>query len=112
MTGTVSPLPRAICLDDNGVIVPGGLIFVYAAATTTKVTTYSDAAMSSSNTNPVVADAEGRATIFLAPGSYKFVYSPANDTDPPTNPFWTVDNVGSVPFVTANIDVTGTAGEL
>jgi hypothetical protein len=50
--------------------------------------------------------------IFLSPGkSYKFVLSPSTDTDPPTSPIWTQDNISTVPPSTVDLDVIGTAGE-
>jgi hypothetical protein len=109
--GTLSPDPKLTFFDNNGVIIPGGLVFTYAAGTTTKQATYSDVALSVPNTNPIVLDSAGRCTIFLTPGqSYKFAVSPANDTDPPSSPYWTQDNIASVPTFTPGLDVLGTAG--
>lgn len=110
-TGTVAPMPKALCLDNNGAIVNGGLIFTYTAGTTTKLTTYSDAALTTPNANPVVCDSAGRATIFLSASAYKFTYAPSTDTDPPTNAYFTVDNIAAVPYLTTDLDITGTAGE-
>jgi hypothetical protein len=87
-------------------------LFTYASGSTTKQSTYTTAALSVANTNPIVLDSAGRASIFVAPGtSFKFVLAPANDTDPPVSPIWTVDNVTSIPLNTANTDIDGTAGE-
>jgi hypothetical protein len=52
---------------------PFGLLYTYQAGSTTPKTTYSDAAGSVPNTNPVELDDVGSATIRLGTGSYKFV---------------------------------------
>lgn len=111
MPGTIAPFPRHAFYDSNGNPLAGGKVFVYDAGTSTKATTYTDAALGSANTNPIVLSAAGQATIFLAPGSYKFVLAPAADSDPPLSPIWTVDGVSSVPSSTVDVDVAGTAGE-
>jgi len=64
--------------DDNGVPLAGGLIYTYAAGTTTPVATYQTSAGSggASNSNPIVLDSAGRVPyqIWLTDGvSYKFV---------------------------------------
>ena len=110
-TGTIMPFPKFFCLDNNGTIVNGGKLFIYTSGTTTKATTYSDAAMTTANANPVVCDSSGRTTVFLASGSYKFTLAPSTDTDPPVAAYWTVDTVASTPAATVDLDVTGTAGE-
>lgn len=111
-TGTYSPIPHFTGFDDNGAIVPGGLLFTYLAGTSTKVATYTNVGLTVANTNPVVLDAAGRATIFLTPGvSYKYVLSPSTDTDPPTNPIWSRDSITCVPPFEQDVDVTGVAGE-
>lgn len=72
----------------------GAKLFSYAAGTTTKINTFTSSALSTPNSNPLVADANGLFTnIFADPSlAYKFVAAPSTDTDPPTNPLWTVDN--------------------
>lgn len=111
-TGTVMPSPKFYCFDNNGVIASGAKLFTYDAGTTTKRATYSDAALTSANANPVVCDSSGRATVFLTPGiSYKFTLAPSTDTDPPAAAYWTVDSISTVPFGTTDLDVMGTAGE-
>lgn len=110
---TLAPNPWFTGFDDEGVIVPGGLLFTYEAGTATKLATYTDVGGLSANTNPIVLDAAGRVPsgFFLLPQSYKFVLSPANDTDPPTNPIRSQDNIGSVPNTNVDNDITITAGE-
>lgn len=71
---TPLPQPKSTFLDANGHPVVGAQIFHYVPNTTTKKTTWSDTGETNPNTNPVVTDAAGRATIF-GQGNYdqKFV---------------------------------------
>jgi hypothetical protein len=80
--------------DSSGNLLSGGKLFTYAAGTTTKLNTYTDNTGSTPNTNPIILNARGEAAIWIPPGiGFKFVLSPSTDTDPPTNPFWTSDQV-------------------
>lgn len=90
--------------DNNGVPLAGGKLFVYAAGTTTKSTTYTSNTGLTPNTNPIILDSAGRVSneIWLTEGSdYKFVLSPSTDTDPPTNAIWTKDDIPVVNDVTS-----------
>lgn len=79
--------------DNNNNPLNKGLLFCYVAGTSTKQTTYSDSA-GTPNTNPIVLNFRGECDLWLdTTKTYKFVLAPAADTDPPTNPFWSVDNV-------------------
>ena len=62
--------------DNNGVPLSGGLLYTYAAGTTTPQTTYTSISGVTANTNPVVLDAAGRVSgeIWLTQSqAYKFV---------------------------------------
>jgi len=108
---TTIPWVQCQFFDDNGDPLSGGFLYSYAPGTTTKQSTYSDAA-GTPNSNPITLDAAGRATIFLAPTPYKFVLAAATDTtDPPTTPLWTRDEVAAVAPLDAYLDISGTAGE-
>lgn len=111
--GTIAPFPKHQLFTNAGLIASGYKLFTYAAGTTTKLNTYSDAdlAIGHVNSNPIVLDSAGRATIFLTAASYKFVFAPPTDSDPPVSPIWTVDNVSAVAPFFQDIDVQGTAGE-
>lgn len=90
----LSPLPVQKFFDNNGNPLVGGLLFTYQAGTTTPIATYQDSGGGSPNTNPVVLNFRGEANVWLdISATYKFVLSPSTDTDPPTNPIWTVDNI-------------------
>ncbi len=93
-TEILSPLPIQHFVDNNGNALSGGQLFTYSAGTTTKIATYTDAGGGTANANPVVLNSRGEANVWLTPATaYKFVLSPSTDTDPPTNPIWTVDNI-------------------
>lgn len=51
--------------DNNGNALSGGSIDVFAAGTTTRVTTYSDSALVQENPNPVPLSGSGRASIWV-----------------------------------------------
>jgi hypothetical protein len=62
--------------DNNGNPLAGGLIYTYAAGTTTPAATYTSSSGLTANANPIVLDSAGRtpAQIWLTSGlSYKFV---------------------------------------
>ena len=110
MAGTAMLWVKPQWFDDNGNPCAGWYVFTYLAGTTTKTATYTDVALSVANTNPIILDSAGRATIFLDALSYKFVLAQAA-TDPPTSPLWTQDNVTAIPDLNTALDITGTAGE-
>lgn len=112
MTATTIPFVKPQYFDNNGDPAAGYKLYTYAAGTTTKQPTYSDADLSAANANPIVLDAAGRATIYLSPLVYKFVLATPTDTDPPLSPLWTVDNVTAVAPFNPTLDVVATAGEL
>jgi hypothetical protein len=92
----LSPLPVQQFFGNNGRPLDGGLLFTYAAGTTTKIATYTDSSGGSLNTNPIVLDFRGECEIWLDPTlTYKFVLAPRNDSDPPTDPIWSVDNIAT-----------------
>lgn len=104
----LSPLPIQKFFDNNGRPLTGGLLFTYTAGTSTKVATYSDEA-GTPNTNPVVLNFRGEANVWLDQTlTYKFVLSPADDTDPPTRPIWSVDNISAaITFASLTAQIIG-----
>ncbi len=89
----LAPLAKQRFYDNNNNPLNKGQLFCYIAGTTTKQTTYSDSA-GTPNTNPVILNYRGECDLWLdTTKTYKFVLAPANDTDPPTNAFWSVDNI-------------------
>lgn len=86
---------RFTVLDTNGNPVSGAKIHTYIAGTSTPLTTYSDAALSVANANPVVCDSAGRAVIYLQNQAYKVIVADASDVT-----LYTQDNVnGAAPAV-------------
>jgi hypothetical protein len=62
--------------DNSGNVLTGGLLYTYAAGTTTPQTTYTTTAGTTPNSNPIVMDAAGRleSEVWLTGGvAYKFV---------------------------------------
>lgn len=80
--------------DDDGAPLAGGLLYSYAAGTTTPKATYTTAAGDVENSNPVVLDAYGRAVIFIS-GAYKFVLQDADGVTIKTTDNVTAFNVTS-----------------
>lgn len=91
MAGTLSPSPVFQGWTDAGLPLDGGLLNVYASGTAMRATTYSDAALTTPNSNPVVLNSAGRATVYLSSASFKFVL-----TDSLGAVVWTADPVQSV----------------
>src|ERR1700690_3873265 len=76
----------------------GYKLFTYIAGTSTKQATWTDATQMVQNSNPIIADASGIMQIWLDPTLlYKFVYTYPNDTDPPTSPIRTTDDLSAYP---------------
>ena len=62
--------------DNNGAPLAGGLIYSYAAGTTTPQETYTTSAGTVAHSNPIVLTSAGRVPggeIWLLPTSYKFI---------------------------------------
>jgi len=104
----LSPLPIQKFFDNAGRPLNGGLLFTYVAGTTTKLATYQNQA-GTPNTNPIVLDFRGEANVWLDQTlTYKFVLAPEGDTDPPTRPIWSVDNISAaVTFASLTQQIIG-----
>lgn len=110
-TETLSPTPIQSFRDSSGAPLVGGKLFTYSAGTSTKLATYIDSTGGTPNTNPVILDSRGECRLWIPPNvGYKYVLSPSTDTDPPTNPIWTMDNIVNSQLITlyGGVD-TGTA---
>lgn len=103
----LSPLPKLAFLDNNGKPFVGAKLFTYEAGTSTKAGTYTSSSGLSQNTNPIVLDYRGSANVWLDPEQvYKFVLASPDDTDPPTNPIWSVDDISapvSIQYLTRDV---------
>lgn len=90
---TVSLMPnlvfRAFASDGTTPLV-GGLLYTYSAGTTTPLPTYTDSTGLILNSNPVVLDSVGEASIWLGNSAYKFLLK---DSTGVTQNGYPVDNV-------------------
>ncbi|MFA6060824.1 MAG: hypothetical protein WC756_21685 [Taibaiella sp.] len=95
----IAPPPRQQFENANGIPYSGAKLFTYLAGGTTKTATYTDSTGGTANANPIILDSAGRTPngLWLTQGlAYKFVLAPSTDTDPPTSPIFTEDNVRGV----------------
>lgn len=77
--------------DDESHALIGGQIFTDASGTRNNLATYTSASGQTHNPNPEIANARGEMEIWLPAGvDFDMTLAPADDTDPPTNPIWTV----------------------
>lgn len=73
MTAVLSPPMVFQGLTPSGQPLSGGLLSTYVAGTSTPQATYTDSTQSQPNTNPVVLNASGQASVWLDPSlTYKF----------------------------------------
>lgn len=82
---------------------PGGLLYTYSAGGTSAKTTYSDAAASVPNANPVVLDSNGSATVRLGTGSYHLVLK---DSTGQTT-LWDQDNYSPIDATSVGLAIWG-----
>jgi len=94
-TATVMPIPEPQFLDGNGNPLSGGKLFSYLGGTSTPSPTYTDSTGTVPNSNPVILDSAGRASVWiLGTHTYKFVLeTSANVT------VWTQDNISNAAAV-------------
>lgn len=92
---SLSPTPKLQFFGTDGLPLVGGKLYTYAAGTTTPIATYTDNTESSQNTNPVILDSSGQASVWLTDTTtYKYVLKTSEDVT-----LFTVDYV-SVPVTT------------
>ena len=92
------PLPQFVT--STGAPASGyQLYFFVGGSTSTPQTTYTDATCGTPNTNPIILDSLGNPQngIFWTSGqSFKMELATPTDTNPPTSPIWTVDNLKGI----------------
>lgn len=102
-TTSLSPTPKLQFFDLNGDPLSGGLLYTYAAGTTTPLASYTDSTGLIANTNPIVLDSRGEANVWLGAAIYKFaLYTSAGVL------IWTVDNISTNG---SNLPVTNFTGD-
>lgn len=72
MTGSIIPLPNQFELSTNGNLLVSGQLFTYELGTSDPKTTYSDQALTATNTNPIIFDSIGRLNVY-GDGAYTFL---------------------------------------
>jgi len=95
-TYAISPILNNQIFDSNGNLYVGAKIFTYLANTSTKANTFKDISAAANHTNPIILTALGMppTPVYLQVGiSYKFVLAPPGDSDPPSSPIFTWDNI-------------------
>ena len=94
--------------DNSGNVLTGGLLYTYAAGTTTPLATYTSATGVTFNSNPIVLDAAGRPPneIWLSGVSYKFILKDATFVQ-----LWSMDNLGGLPSAGTQSYQTATQGQ-
>lgn len=107
VTGTMylSPTPYMGLLNNNGQPLVGGQMFTYLAGTTTKQSAFTDSTGNTPLPNPIILNLRGDVApsatgtscgLWFDPTlAYKVVLAFPDDTDPPTNGIWEIDNVVS-----------------
>ena len=84
------PTTKLMFLGNDGMPLIGGKLYTFDSGTNTPRSTYSDAAGTVPNTNPVILDARGEALVFWN-GSYRVRLEDALG-----NVIWTVDSVSEI----------------
>lgn len=108
MTGTLAPSPGLQFFDNNGDPLAGGKIYHYLSGSAQSIVSpiYSDSGLTTPYAQPAVMDSAGRIAIYMGAVSQEWVIKDANDVT-----ILTVDPVSGVPFLTVDVDISGTAGE-
>ena len=77
---SLSPAPKLQFFGTDGLPLVGGKLYTYAAGTTTPIATYTDNTGNTSNTNPVILDSAGQASVWLSDAvNYKYTLKDADD---------------------------------
>lgn len=92
----------------------GAQLFTYVAGSSTKTTVYKDDQGNSSHTNPIVLDSGGNlpsgSEVWIPTGvTIDVVFAPANDTDPPASPYFTLEDLSGINDISSAVSewVTG-----
>ena len=85
---SLMPLGKQQYFSNAGVPLVAGKLYTYAAGTLTPLATFSDQAGTVPNTNPIILDTRGEASIFWGSTGYKAVLQDATGAT-----IWTQDNL-------------------
>lgn len=98
----ITPVPYSQFLDNLGAPLVGGLLYTYQAGTNIQQATYRDSTGTAMNTDPIVLDSSGRASIWLIGASYKFILKNSSGST-----LWTQDGVSPGVFAAGDNIFTG-----
>lgn len=95
------PIQGTQFIPGGNVPANGGQLFFYASGSSTKQTVYKDNTGSTAWSNPIVLDSGGNlpsgGEVWFPSGqTFKVVFAPSTDTDPPSSPYWTKDNLSGM----------------
>jgi hypothetical protein len=93
MSAYLMPQGKQQYFASTGLPLVGGKVYTYAAGTTTPLATYTDAGGLSVNSNPVILDSRGEASIFFSAATYKIALQDSTGAA-----IWTADNLVFNPF--------------
>jgi hypothetical protein len=102
----LSPSPKLQFFDSNGLPLAGGKLFTYAAGTSIQQATFTDSTEAANNTNPIILDSTGSASVWLGASFYRMVLQDSNSVQ-----LWDIDNISSsnLPFITSFLFLEGAA---
>lgn len=106
--------PNPFEVDPNGVPLAGAQLFFFATGTGTPQDTFQDVGLTVPNTNPVIADANGRfGSVWLIPSNAYAVelWTAPTDGNPTGSQIWAADPVGPASGG-APTNVVGIVGEV
>lgn len=111
--GALSPVAKQQFFDNNGNLAVGFKLYTYTTNTTTPLATYTDAALTTPNANPIILDSRGECVIYLQDALYRYVLKDASDAT-----IWTRDGIasplyqgalgGTSPIIVANVAALNT----
>lgn len=102
---TISPSPfLKFTLLDGVTPAVAGKLYTYVAGTTNPATTYASSS-GTPNSNPITLDGQGRATVFLAPGSYNFTAFDADGAQ-----LYDQDNISAIDSSSSAFTFAGIVG--
>jgi hypothetical protein len=103
MSALLSPLPIMQFFTAAGVPLSGGKLYTYAAGTSTAQATYTDSTGNTANTNPVILNSRGEASVWVSLSQYKYVLKDSTDVL-----IWTVDNISNGGGLTSPVTASRT----
>lgn len=88
---SLSPSPRQYFVDNNGNPLVGGKLWTFISNTTTPQATFTDSSGSTENTNPIILNSRGEASIWLNDElNYTYYLTDPNDVE-----IWTENGINS-----------------